>query len=227
MGVEILEYTTKEPITMIGKMAGICYNANTEDKVKNYQRGLDCIISDHGRTLEFPKVYLLIDEASAKCLREIYVHIVDATRLQASTRYIEYGNFNYITPPSVKAIPEAEAIFDYTINTIKTAMEKLKELGVPKEDYSNLLPLCYESKMVAVYGLRELIAMSRVRECSRVYWEFRNVMKELKTQLRLYSSEWAMLVDGLNVFHAKCEDAGYCKEKFSCGRMPKKGELKC
>lgn len=220
--IKILNYTTKEPITMIGEMAGICYNANTTSPEKNYKRGLDCIISDHGRTLEFPKVYLLIDEYSAKALRDVYTHIVDATRLQASTRYIEYGDFNYITPPTIAGNSEAKDIFDSTISTIKTAIQKLEEMGIPKEDSSNLLPLCYESKMVAVYGLRELMAMSRVRMCGRAYWEVRNIMRELNSQLAGYSSEWDTLVNELNVLHAKCVDFGYCKEKFSCGRYPKK-----
>lgn len=220
--IKILNYTTKEPITMIGEMAGICYNANTTSPEKNYKRGLDCITSDHGRTLEFPKVYLLIDEYSAKALRDLYTHIIDATRLQASTRYIEYGDFNYITPPTIAGNSEAKDIFDSTISTIKTAIQKLEEMGIPKEDSSNLLPLCYESKMVAVYGLRELMAMSRVRMCGRAYWEVRNIMRELISQLAAYSSEWDTLVNELNVLHAKCVDFGYCKEKFSCGRYPKK-----
>ena len=58
--VKILGHTTKKPITMIGEMAGICYGANVEDASKNYKRGLDCILSEHGRTLEFPKVYLVL-----------------------------------------------------------------------------------------------------------------------------------------------------------------------
>ena len=142
--VQILDYTTKEPITMIGKMAGICYNANTEDKEKNYKRGLDCIISDHGRTLEFPKVYLLIDEYSAKALRDLYTHIIDATRLQASTRYIEYGDFNYITPPTIDKNPTTKEIFDNTINTLRIAIKKLEEMV--KEEWEQPIEPAFEVK---------------------------------------------------------------------------------
>jgi len=35
--------TTKNPISLIGKEAGICYGANTENEERNYKRGLDCI----------------------------------------------------------------------------------------------------------------------------------------------------------------------------------------
>ena len=66
--------------------------------------------------------------------------------------------------------------------------------------------------------------MSRVRECSRAYWEFRDLFKNIKESLALYSDQWNYLVNELKVFHTKCEDYGYCNEKFSCGRMPKQGE---
>ena len=72
-------------------MAGVCYNANIENDEKNYKRGMDCIKSMHGRTTEFPDVYMVLDDYSARVIREFYTHIGGApTRLQASTRYIDY-----------------------------------------------------------------------------------------------------------------------------------------
>ena len=44
----IQNYTCKNPITMIGFEAGICWGADTEDEKKNYRRGLDCLESGHG-----------------------------------------------------------------------------------------------------------------------------------------------------------------------------------
>ena len=85
--VIITKDTTKYPITMIGRYAGVCWGANTSDNEKNYKRGLDCIESEHGRTWEFPDVYAIIDGYSAKVLREWYTHIgCLPTRLQESTR---------------------------------------------------------------------------------------------------------------------------------------------
>ena len=36
----VLPETTKEPITLIGKRAGICWGADISDDIKNYNRGL-------------------------------------------------------------------------------------------------------------------------------------------------------------------------------------------
>ena len=44
----ILEETTKNPITLMGKRAGVCWGANIDDNEKNYKRGLDCLQSGHG-----------------------------------------------------------------------------------------------------------------------------------------------------------------------------------
>lgn len=98
----IEEYTYKKPITMIGHMAGVCWGAPTDSDVANYKRGIECMDSQHGRTLEFPNIYMILDGFSARVMREWYTHIGGGpTRLQASTRYINYDDFGYFTPPSI------------------------------------------------------------------------------------------------------------------------------
>jgi thymidylate synthase (FAD) len=217
----IQEHTTKNPITLIGEEAGICYGADTSNQEKNYNRGLDCLKSNHGRTLEFPSIYVVVDEYSAKMVRELYTHIGGApTRLQSSTRYIKYGDYKYVTPPSIEKLEEANAIYKVVNETIANGIKRLRDLGVPNEDATMLLPLCMETKVVCKYNPRTLIDMSHQRECTRAYWEFRNFMKELSEKLSEYSEEWKLIVD--NYFEPKCELLGYCPEKFSCGRYPQK-----
>ena len=55
--ITIVEYTTKQPLNMIGEMAGICWNSPIDDSSKNIERAMDCLSSNHGRTMEFPDVY--------------------------------------------------------------------------------------------------------------------------------------------------------------------------
>jgi len=56
--------------------------------------------------------------------------------------------------------------------------------------------------------------------CTRAFWEYRKLFEELSKALADYSDEWKTLVDML--FMPKCEVSGFCTEKKSCGRMPKK-----
>lgn len=220
--VTIQEYTTKQPITMIGREAGVCWGADTSDNRKNYKRGISCLESEHGRTFEFPDVYMILDGYSARTIREWYTHIGGApTRLQSSTRYIDYKKFNYITPPSINNA--ARIVYENAMDNMSKAMQSLSKMSIPKEDIAMLLPLGMTTKIVDKRNLRNLIDMSHQRMCSRAYWEYRQLFSDICNALREYSEEWEYIVD--NYFMPKCKYMGHCKEKNSCG-LVKKGEIK-
>lgn len=224
--ITILSETTKNPITLIGERAGVCWGADISDKEKNYKRGMDCILANHGRTLEYVNVEMVIDGYSARVIREWYTHLGGSpTRLQASTRYIDYtknGGFEYIVPNSIaKAGKTAMALYETTMKTINdTACVLEKEFGIPREDSALLLPLGMTTKIVDKRNLRNLVDMSRQRECSRAYWEYRQMFNDICRKLSEVSDEWKWIVD--NMFMPKCEYLGYCPEKKSCGRKEKK-----
>lgn len=222
--ITIMDETSSYPIQLIGKVSGICYGSNTEDKVKNYKRGLDCLENNHGRTLESVDIYMVLDGYSAKTVREFYTHIGGSPmRLQSSTRYIDYANkgLPYVIPPKIEANPEAKKIFIDTLNTITTAANKLEnDFGIAKEDASMLFPFAMESKFVVKCNLRMLIEMSHQRMCNRAFWEYRQLMKDLCQALKARDEEWGYIID--TYMKPKCDILGYCPEKFSCGRRPKK-----
>lgn len=225
--IKILEYTTEVPLKMIGHLSGICWGADTTNYEKNVKRAWDCINSFHGRTEEFPEIYCTIDGYSAKCLRELYTHIGGSpTRLQASTRYIDYEKgFKTVLPPKVESSKEATASWNAAVDAVRDAMADLKNFGVPKEDYTNLLPLAYESNMVWKLNSRTLITFMNKRLCGRAYWEIRKLANELKTNLREYSEEWKAFADA--VYVPECEkykflnpNLCFCCETRGCGKYP-------
>jgi thymidylate synthase (FAD) len=220
--VIILPETTKQPITLIGERAGICWGADTSDPEANYKRGWDCITSGHGRTLEFVNVEMVLDGYSARVIREWYTHIGGApTRLQASTRYIDYGEFDYVVPPSIRehnGYDDALMIYDAAMETISNSMQQLESKGIPREDIALLLPLGMTTRIVDKRNLRNLIDMSRQRMCNRAYWEFREMFSDIKDALCLYSDEWARVI--AKTFIPKCAELGYCPEKHGCGKYP-------
>lgn len=213
----------QNPLTTIGGVAGICYGQTNPKRFPNIAKR--CLAEDHGRVLEFTNVTLEIDGVSAKVGRELLRHI-HMSSLQASTRYIDYSNggqFAYITPPSIKT-DEQKAIWDNTMKDIQEAMVKLKELEVPVEDFTNLLPLAYSTKIVVQINLRSLIHMFHVRACTTAYHEFRTLMRDIKKQLSEVSEEWKFLAD--NYLVPKCVASGYCTEKMRhCGIRPLKEDI--
>ena len=219
--ITILEDTTKTPLSLIGKMAGQCWGSDTTDDKKNIKRALECIDNQHGRTLEFPDVYMVLEGFSARVMREFYTHIGGApTRLQASTRYINYDKFNYIIPPKILKDPKARAIYEDCMSHISKTVQDLVKEGVPKEDAAMALPLGMTTTVVCKMNLRTMIEMMHQRLCTRAYWEFKLLCEELCRQLSAYSDQWWNIV--VQYFEPKCEFLGYCPEKYSCGRSPKK-----
>lgn len=223
--VTILDTTTKNPISLVGQRAGICWNADTSDAAKNYKRGWDCITSGHGRTLEFVNVEMVLDGYSARVIREWYTHIGGApTRLQASTRYIDYNDFDCIKPGSIENNHRASIVYDTALSAIRVALHDLEKLGIPREDSALLLPLGMTTKVVDKRNLRNIIDMSRQRMCKRAFWEYRMLFMDIINALGTYSDEWDKIVR--TYMHPKCVEYGYCTEKDGCGLFPKKGEKK-
>lgn len=223
--ITILPSTTKKPLQIIGAMAGVCWDANVTDEKKNIERAIDCIVSGHGRVMEWPTVDCIVDGYSAKCIREAMRHIVGTSVLQASTRYIDYEKkgVEVVTPPSIEKNQNALNIWNLTIETIRSTMKILKDYGIPNEDLTNLLPLAYRSKMVWKVNLRTLVNFFGMRLCNRAYWEIRTLAQELKNALSEYSPEWKEIADAL--FVPKCVHVGFCTEAKSCHYRPPKNEI--
>ena len=167
---------------------------------------------------------MIIDGFSARVMREYYRHVGGMTPyLQASTRYINYKDFDIIVPKSVKKDTDALVEFNATTRQLRDSLVKLQNMGVSNEDAANLLPLGMTTKCVEKRNLRNLMDMSHVRKCSRAYWEFRQeLFPAIENALKDYSEQWVWIVDEL--FKPKCEVMGYCDETKSCGRKPKREE---
>lgn len=224
MGTVLIQnHTCKNPITLIGEEAGVCWGADISNQEKNYKRGIDCLQNQHGRTFEFPDVYMVLDGYSARVIREWYTHIGGMpTRLQASTRYIDYDNFKYVIPRSIHANEYANEIYQNMMTYIQLCLSKLNELGIPREDTALGLPLGMETKVVCKHNLRNLIDMSHQRMCSRAYHEYRKLFNDILDALSKYSEEWDYLIK--NYFEPKCDYLGYCPEKHSCGKHKGKND---
>lgn len=213
--IKVLDYT-KNPLTLMGKVASVCWNSKPSPRI-----GIECIESGHGRVLEFADVTLEISGYSARVIREIYTHVAGTSRLQSSTRYIKYGDFNYITPNSISNNENALKEYDLLMQVIQNTYKSLEELSIPKEDIANILPLGMESKMVLKINARAILHMAEVRLCTRAYWEFRKFMMELLKVVGGLDEEWKKII---SYAKPKCEVYGYCNEKNTCGRVSKKEE---
>lgn len=221
--VTILPETTKDPISLMGRRAGICWGADITDSDKNYKRGMDCLESGHGRVMEFVNIETFIEGYSARVIREWYTHIGGSpTRLQSSTRYINYEDFDYVIPNSIQSNKNNEEKYKLTMELIKNIIHSLEDKGLPREDIANLLPLGMTTNIVDKRNVRNVMDMSRQRMCNRAYWEYRKLFRDYINALSEYSDEWETLIQ--LVIKPKCEVLGHCPEKHGCGYFPKEAE---
>ncbi|MGL6167417.1 MAG: FAD-dependent thymidylate synthase [Fusobacteriaceae bacterium] len=222
--IKIIRYT-EEPLNMMGCYAGFCYDTTNTKLFERIAR--QCLDENHGRVQEFPDIHFEFSEFSGKVIREIFRHI-HLTGLQASTRYIDMENFKYQTPPSIKNNEEALTEWNKGMDNIKEVVGKLKKLGVPTEDFSNIIPLAYDTKGVMKIGLRELIHIFGVRSCTCAYHEARKFCAELKKEIiALGNPQWTYLAE--NFLVPKCDSKLFCEEEkrwSQCKRHPKKSQVK-
>lgn len=223
--IEILPWTVKDPLNQIGYCSGVCWNSPVEDTEKNIKRAKNCITSGHGRTEEYPDVYCVIDGYSARCIRELYTHIIGTTRLQSSTRYVDARNmdikkeFYYPNNLNTDQLKKLEDGY----KNIMVAYKDMEDLGVVKEDAANVLPLGMHSKIVFKINLRALEHFFHKRACTRAYREIRELCKEFKLKLSEISDEWEWICE--NMLVPECEHLGYCPEAKGCGRKVSKKEM--
>lgn len=220
--IRLIDYK-ENPITHCGKVAGLCWGANTDNDEQNFKRGLECIKNNHGRVMEYTDITIEISEYSARVIRELYTHIVGTSRLQESTRYVDCSDLGYYIPPSIKVNSTAKELYEECIANIMKTYSELLDLGVKKEDVANLLPLGSHTKVILKINLRALINLSHLRLCNRAYIEFRQLMLELIKVLTPISNEWELLCK--QMFVPKCVNMGYCNERYSCGLRPKKENI--
>lgn len=207
--IEVLNYT-KKPLTLMGIVASKCWNSKP-----NINIAIDCIESGHHRVLEYPDVIVLISGYSARMIRELYTHIIGVTRLQESTRYVEYGDFGYYIPNAIKNNELALDIYKNCMDTIQNSYKALQLINIKKEDIANLLPLGMFTKVVLKINARAILHMAEVRMCNRTLKEYRDFMTELKQTLEHLDEEWRYIA---KYMEPKCEKLKYCNEKNSCGK---------
>ncbi|MGL5647013.1 MAG: FAD-dependent thymidylate synthase [Clostridium sp.] len=222
--IKITDYT-KNPMNMMGKSAGYCYNTTNEKWFKRIAE--QCLKEGHHRVAEFPDIHFEFSEFSGKVMREIFRHI-HLTGLQESTRYVDMEDFKYQTPPSILKNKEAKEVWDKGMTQISNTVKGMKELGVPVEDFSNIIPLAYNTKGVMKIGLRELMHIFNVRACTCAYHEARKFCMELKKAIKETKDEqWIWIAE--NYLVPKCDIKMFCEEEkrwHLCKRHPTKSQVK-
>lgn len=186
--------------------------ADEKDKIPAFIRSV--LASGHVSPIEHVSFTFAISGVSRALTHQLVRHRI-ASYSQQSQRYVDAQKFEFVTPPSIKAIEKANVHFQTAMSLLAGVYEILIQKGIKPEDARFVLPNAATSKIVVTMNCRTLLNFFAERCCMRAQWEIRAMANQM---LALCVGALPVVFDGAG---AKCEKTKLCPEgKRSCGRYP-------
>ena len=207
--------------------AHCCVASDSDDitpwkEVQNDYKPLrHAVESNHQSIMEHALFTFFIEGMSRACSHQLVRHRV-ASVSQQSQRYVKMATsssdgFDHVTPMSIQENPEARNLYENHMSATAEVYGRLVDCyGIPMEDARYVLPNACCTNMVFTCNLRELKHIAEERLCERAQWEIRDIVEQM---VDLANSRMEPIIVPLV---PKCKTLGYCPEKKSCGRMPRK-----
>lgn len=241
MKVELIAYTPN-PEQVVAAAAKLCYAKSdiqglfdklTPEKTAAFIEHLASL--GHESPVEHVSFTFGIEGVSRALLAQITRHRLASYSVQ-SQRYVEKAGFDYILPPEIEGIPEAEALYREEMAHDAEVYAKLREILLEKhtadniaagmnekdaafaagkkanEDARFVLPNACDTRMIVTMNARSLYNFFNQRCCMRAQWEIRALATEM---LRLVKEVAPTLFAnaGPGCVKGKCPEGSY-----SCGQ---------
>lgn len=243
--VELLQYTP-DAEKLIAAAAKLCYSASPvqgimegldEEKTEKFLNMLSGL--GHASPIEHVSFTFGIEGVSRSLLAQITRHRLASYSVK-SQRYVEEGQFQFVTPPEIESIPEAKERYLLSMERIQEDYNALTDALYKKhypaflsqgisekeahtkamkksiEDARYVLPNACETKMVVTMNARSLYNFFHHRCCERAQWEIRALADQMLDEVRkvaptLFKNAGPSCVSG------PCPEG-----KMSCGRAEEK-----
>lgn len=241
MKVELIAHTP-DPERVVAAAAKLCYAKSdiqglfdklTPEKTTAFIQHLASL--GHESPVEHVSFTFGIEGVSRALLAQITRHRLASYSVQ-SQRYVEKAGFDYILPPEIAGIPEAEALFREEMAHDAEVYASLREILVKKHTEDNLaagmdekeaafaagkkanedarfvLPNACDTRMIVTMNARSLYNFFAQRCCSRAQWEIRELAIEMLKLVKgvaptLFAAAGPACVRG------KCPEGSYsCKK---------------
>ncbi len=248
MKVKVIRYTENLE-KLIAASAKLCYSSATVDDIfdnlndENTEKFLNMLLNmGHESPIEHATFTFAIEGVSRSLLAQLTRHRIASFTVK-SQRYVKEGQFEYVTPPEIKAIPEAEAkyiksmedaqkyyneladiLFDKHYKTFlnegideKSAKNKAEKKAI--EDARYVLPNSCSTQLIMTFNARSLYNFFEHRCCERAQWEIRAMADEMLTQVK----EVAPVLfkkSGPSCLKGPCPEG-----KMTCGKSQEKRKM--
>ena len=190
--------------------ARVCYDSNDKTTDTSRERMLPSLLrSGHLSIFEHSSASFKIDGISRTASHQIVRHRMSSFS-QRSQRYVNEGDFTFVTPPSIEQNPEANAHYQEIMKTLNEQYLALIKLGIKKEDARFILPNAASTTLVMTTNFREWLHVIDMRVSKPAQWEIRELLiliwKELYKQ--------APNIFSMHYFNAWSKDAEYKQNIF-------------
>ena len=208
INVKLIQHTG-EPEKVISAAAKLCYSSAGVDDIldgldsENVERFLTLLTDlGHESPIEHSSFTFAIEGVSRALLAQITRHRIASFSVK-SQRYVREGQFTFVLPPEIEAVPEAKERFLRAMEEDQRAYDELVEILMDKhykaflaegmsekkaktsaekkaiEDARFVLPNACETKMIMTMNARSLMNFFRLRCCSRAQWEIRELAEKM------------------------------------------------
>lgn len=206
-----------------------CYNdkfnplENEYPEYEKMKRIINHVISSgHTSVAEHVSFTFLIEDVSRALTHQLVRHRI-ASYSQKSQRYTNGEMFSYVIPPSISKNKDALKLFVEHMENTRILYGRLtKEYGIPHEDSRFILPNACTSNIVVTMNIRAYGEFFAKRRCKRAQWEIGDLASKMAGIL--IGCAPTFFKDN-KLAYAACIQNGFCKEKKSCGLMPKLEDL--
>lgn len=224
MDVRVLAHTP-EPLRVLYTAARTCYSAGRPSELweenpprERMERLIRQIVeSGHHSILEHVSFTFALEGLSRACSHQLVRHRL-ASYSQQSQRYVR-GPFPYVTPVSwEQAGGDLAERYRRAMADLDRLYAEALAAGIPPEDARFVLPQAATTNLTMSMNLRELIHVVGLRTCVRAQWEIQDLFGRVAAAVRTVDPFLGSFLV------TKCERLGYCDERESCGRYPRRGE---
>ena len=125
------------------------------------------------RELEMLHYTFRVKRVSLACVTHFTRHRMVSLLVPPVSRALAEGD--YVLPETVRAIPEAEAIYRRAFEAQAVAAKKALALGMAMEDVSYFAMSGHQLDLMISMNLREMIHFMKLRTCRRAQWEIQGV----------------------------------------------------
>ncbi|MGL5956759.1 MAG: FAD-dependent thymidylate synthase, partial [Brevinema sp.] len=131
--------------------------------------------SGHSSVFEHSSASFKIDGISRTASHQLVRHRMSSFS-QRSQRYVNEGDFEFVTPPIIQDNEKANTVYQETMKMLNQQYLKLIELGMKKEDARFILPNATATTLIMTTNFREWLHIIDVRVSQKAQWEIREIM---------------------------------------------------